>query len=66
MNKLPIRFYRQQRNMSQDELAELTGIKQSEISTFETGVKSPRVTALYAIAEALGVTVHDLLIPREK
>ena len=56
-----IRYFREQRNMPQTELSEMTGIKQPEISAYESGHKSPRVDTAIAIADALGVTVSELL-----
>lgn len=38
-----MKIYRKQKGMNQTELAEAVGISQSEISAYESGVKSPRV-----------------------
>ncbi len=56
-----ITHYREQKNMTQQELGEAIGMKQSEISSYESGVKSPRLNVLQAIAEVLGVTVYQLI-----
>ena len=41
-------------NMTQKELAEKTGIRQSNISRIESGSCSPTVATLQALAEGLG------------
>ena len=56
-----LRYFREQRNMPQMELSEMTGVKQSDISAFESGHKSPRVDTAIAIADALGVSVSQLI-----
>lgn len=56
-----IAHYRELKNMTQQELGEAIGVKQSEISSYESGVKSPRLNVLQAMAEALGVTVYQLI-----
>ena len=43
------------------ELAEIAGIKQSYISSIEKGRKIPTIQVLLNIAQALGVTVSELL-----
>lgn len=45
---------RLERNMTQKELAEKTGIRQSNISRIESGVSSPTVDTLARIATGLG------------
>jgi transcriptional regulator with XRE-family HTH domain len=61
MNQLKIRHFREQKNVTQPGLAEMTGVSQGEISAYESGHKSPRVNTLIAIADALGVTLLDIL-----
>ena len=56
-----IRYFREQRNMPQTELSQMTGINQAKISAYESGHESPRVDTAVAIADALGVTVSELL-----
>lgn len=45
---------RLERNMTQKELAERTGIRQSNISRIESGASSPTVDTLARIAAGLG------------
>ncbi|MCL2503903.1 MAG: helix-turn-helix transcriptional regulator [Coriobacteriia bacterium] len=49
---------RMSQNMTQKELAEKTGIKQSNISRIETGSCSPTVATLQQIADGIGKTLH--------
>lgn len=56
-----MKIYREKKGMNQTELAEAVGISQSEISSYESGVKSPRVNVAVAIAEVLGVTIGELV-----
>ena len=59
-----IREYREQRNLSQDELAELASIHRVTLSRYESGRVDPGAQALARIADALGVTT-DMLLGRE-
>lgn len=56
-----MKTYREKKGMSQTELAKAVGISQSEISSYESGVKSPRVNVALAIAEVLGVKIGELV-----
>lgn len=47
--------------LSQKQLAELTGIDQSDISKIERGVANPSINTLNRIAEALGATLTVLI-----
>jgi transcriptional regulator with XRE-family HTH domain len=58
---LRIRALRLQRRMSQARLAQRSGVPQYQISRIERGVREIRPSALAAIANALDVTVDELL-----
>ena len=45
---------RNEKNLTQKELSELSGIRQSNISRIERGVCAPSINTLEAIANALG------------
>ena len=47
-----------EKNMTQKELAEKTGIRQSNISRIENGNCSPTIATLQQIAEGIGKTLH--------
>ena len=59
-----LRQEREQKNLSQAELARLSGVKQQTISLIESGDrKNPGVETLAALAVALGCTLTDLYKP---
>ena len=49
---------RMEQNLTQKELAQKTGIRQSNISRIETGNCSPTVATLQQIADGVGKTLH--------
>ena len=49
---------RMERNLTQKELAQKTGIRQSNISRIENGNSSPTVATLQQIADGVGKTLH--------
>lgn len=49
---------RNEKNITQKELAEKTGIRQSNISRIERGACSPNIATLQAIAKGLGKELH--------
>jgi transcriptional regulator with XRE-family HTH domain len=55
--------YRYRRQMTQDELAEASGLSASAVKSIERGVRTGRLTTLNRLARALGVTTSDLLAP---
>ncbi|MEA1786092.1 helix-turn-helix transcriptional regulator [Arenibacter sp. GZD96] len=56
-----IRLYRQQKNLSQAELAEISGVNNKSLSRYELGTSIPPADALKAISDALGVSADSLL-----
>ena len=57
-----IRHFRSQSGLTLDQLSETTGLTASQLSLIETGKREPKLTALTALASALGVSVTDLLL----
>jgi len=49
---------RVEQNLTQKELAERTGIRQSNISRIENGICSPTVATLQQIADGVGKTLY--------
>jgi len=49
---------RMEQNLTQKELAERTGIRQSNISRIENGNCSPTIATLQQIANGVGKTLH--------
>ena len=54
---------RKKLGLTQQTLAALTGLSRSTIVNFETGKREPRLGALERIADALGVSVSELIAP---
>ena len=58
---LRLRYYRELKNMSQEDLGRIIGVNQNTISQWETDMRSPRITKLKQLASVLGCTVDELL-----
>lgn len=56
-----IRLTRQQKKISQTELAEISGVNKKSLSRYELGTSIPPADALKSIADALGVSTDYLL-----
>lgn len=56
-----IRDIRLQKGMTQQQLADKLGVKQCTVSDYETGRVDLTLPKLVRIAEALGVTIYDLI-----
>lgn len=56
-----LRRIRQEKGITQQELADRILICNQSISKWETGVVSPQVKWVYAIANVLGVNPKDLI-----
>jgi transcriptional regulator with XRE-family HTH domain len=56
-----IRCLREQQGLSQEKLSFLAGLHRVYIGQIERGEKSPTLTTLQKIADALGVEVRQLL-----
>jgi transcriptional regulator with XRE-family HTH domain len=58
-----IAHYRKMRGMTQAQLAELVGVEQPHISRIERGDEGPPLALFRRVAEALRVSLPDLLSP---
>lgn len=56
-----VKFYREQRNLYQVELADLTGVSTGYIGSIEQGVRLPSLKLLKKLARTLKVSPKDLL-----
>ena len=56
-----IRKWRHQRELSQAEVARLAGITQASLSNYEHGKRDLPLSTLLGVAQALNVSVGDLL-----
>ena len=59
--RLNLPKYREHQGLTQEQLAQLVGVKQSTVGMWENGTNSPRAKTLEKIAEILNVTVNDLM-----
>lgn len=56
-----LRVLRTKNRITQEKLSELIGINQQQISFIENGKALPKLETIIKIAEALNVTVNDLI-----
>lgn len=56
-----LKYLREQRGLSQDELARLTQLSKSTISMYENGNREPKFETLEAIADFFNVDMNTLL-----
>lgn len=52
---------RREKGLTQEELAEVTGLSRGYIAAIEQGKRSPRQKTLAIIAERLGIEMEELL-----
>ena len=57
---------RKENNMTQNELAEKTGINQADISKLENGTRNPSVNLLKRLAEGMGMALKIEFVPKQK
>jgi transcriptional regulator with XRE-family HTH domain len=58
-----VKRIRQEKGLTQEQLAELSGFSQQYISGLEQGRRNPTVVSLYELATALGVGHMELVSP---
>jgi len=58
-----VKRVRQEKGLTQEQLAELSGFSQQYISGLEQGRRNPTVVSLYELATALGVSHMELVGP---
>ena len=61
-----VRRARRERQLTQEQLADVSGFGQQYISDLERGLRNPTVVTLYELAQALATTPTDLLKPDRK
>jgi transcriptional regulator with XRE-family HTH domain len=57
-----LRRVRRERGLSQEALAEATGLSANFVGEMERGLKAPGLGVVVRLARALDVSVHDLLV----
>lgn len=55
-----IKFYRNEKKLTQEELAKKLGTKKATISNYETGYRSPQQDMLFELAKVLEISINDL------
>ena len=61
--RLRLRQVREQQVMTQEELAEKSGVTQATISRLEHGAHDARMSTIRKVAKALGVDLRELIAP---
>ena len=56
-----VRSYRRQKDLSQEELADLCGLHRTHVGSIERAERNATLSTLDALASALNVSVPDLL-----
>jgi transcriptional regulator with XRE-family HTH domain len=61
-----IKRIRQEKGLTQEQLAEISRFSQQYISGLEQGRRNPTIVSLYELATALGVSHMELVRPTEE
>ncbi|MCP4427952.1 MAG: helix-turn-helix transcriptional regulator [Chloroflexi bacterium] len=61
LSERPLRIWREYRSLTQQELADQVGISKSYLSQIETGNRSGSANVLQRIAQALNVSLDDIM-----
>jgi transcriptional regulator with XRE-family HTH domain len=61
-----VKRIRQERGLTQEQLAERSGFSQQYISGLEQGRRNPTIVSIYELATALGVGHMELVRPTEE
>ena len=56
-----IKLYRESKNMTQGEVAEVLGVKATTISKYEAGSLEPNIESLKKLSELFGISVDELI-----
>ena len=56
-----IKLYRERRNMTQSEIADILGVKAATISKYEAGTLDPNIESIKKLAQTFGITIDELL-----
>lgn len=57
---------RKSQNLTQKQLAELTGINQGDISKLENGLRNPTIQLLKRIADSMNMTLKIEFVPKQQ
>ncbi|MCI1893027.1 MAG: helix-turn-helix domain-containing protein [Schleiferilactobacillus harbinensis] len=64
--KFNLREEREKAGLTQAQLSDKSGVPQTTISGIENSGKKPNVVAAHRLADALGVTMEELLVEEAK
>ena len=56
-----IKLYRENKNMTQSEIADILGVKAATISKYEAGTLELNIESLKKLAQLFGVSIDELL-----
>ena len=56
-----IKIYRENKNMTQNEIAEILGVKPATVSKYESGTLEPNIESLKKLAEIFNVSIDELI-----
>ncbi|MEJ5080590.1 helix-turn-helix domain-containing protein [Ochrobactrum sp. MYb379] len=57
---------RREKNLTQEQVEERSGFSQQYLSDLERGRRNPTIVTLYELAQALGVSHVDLVLPDDE
>ena len=60
-----LRGLREQRGLSQEDLADIAGYHRTYVSILERGLKAPTLTTISRLSDALGIAPHKLMLLAE-
>lgn len=55
-----IRDYREDKDLTQEELAKMLGIKREQLSKYERGIQTPSIIIIKKICDVLEIKIDDL------
>jgi len=61
-----VKKHREKRSLSRSTLAELSGLHQTYVGLLERGDRSPNLDTAKAIADALGVSLNEMIAEAER
>ena len=61
-----IKIYRENKNMTQNEIAEVLGVKPATVSKYESGTLEPNIESLKRVAQTFNITIDELIKDEEK
>lgn len=57
---------RREKNLTQEQVEERSGFSQQYLSDLERGRRNPTIVTLYELAQAIGVSHVDLVLPDDE